>query len=310
MFLSCILSNSASSSIQTSNQNPIVSLFGIPSPVSQQQQEYPFSFRYSLASNFVQKVSTDELLILDGETGRFEIDYFRQLDKYFSVAINIPILKHGGGFLDTFVDDWHHFFSLPDSGRPLSPANRLLYQYQVDGENLINQTKGVSGLGDIGLSGLYRLKSTQSYETYIRTGFKLPSGDPKSLLGSGGIGTYFDLHRFGKQANSIWTSHTSVGVLFMMGSDLLSNQRHQAIYGSAALTWYVTDNLSLDIQLMGHTGFVDSQIRVLDGLSFQLTFGGRIKLTDSVEILFALSEDPIVGASPDVVFHFGISSQF
>ncbi len=307
--LLCTQDKLAVSSVQTSNQSPLISLFGFPPPVSSEQKQNAISFRYSLANNFVQKKSNRELLILDGETERFEIGFFYKLNHRFSISANLPFVKHSGGRLDTFVDDWHDFFSLPDTGRPKVPGDRLLYQYRVDGEDLILQTSSESGLGDIRLSGYYSLDTQRTHESAIRAGLKLPTGSTRSLMGSGGADFFLDINRLEKRVNSNWSANAMIGFLIMQDSDQISKQRQLAGYGSTSVKWFITDLVSLDFQITAHSGIVKSSLSELDDPSLQLVLGASLEISKQIKLSFALSEDPVVGASPDVVFHIGLYSQ-
>jgi len=52
----------------------------------------------------------------------------------------------------------------------------------------------------------------------------------------------------------------------------------------------------------------DSRAQELGGAAAQLTLGGDV-LFDSFRIEIGVAEDLIIDASPDVVFHFGISNR-
>ncbi len=287
----------------------MIALFGLPAPVSFLQGDVLFA-RYSVANNFIPRSSDNEFLLLDGETVRLEVGLFHQINEQWSMELLIPFIHHSGGKLDAFVDDWHQVFDLPASGRPNAPSDRLLYRYSVDGDRLLDYTLNASGPGDLQMAALYKLGAGFVDKSLLRVGIKLPTGNPDKLFGSGGFDVYADInHRF-LLADSKLSLAGMAGMLVMQQSDIFPNQRTFVAYASTSLSLQANKKITLDLQLLAHTGFFKSELKVLADTSLQLVFGGRVGLSESLEMQFAMSEDPVYGTSPDVVFHLGLRNRF
>ena len=302
----CLSSISANGALEISNQSPLISLFGIPSPLNQRHLSSNISVHYHLASNFSSRKSANELYILDGETSRLELGFTRVMSPQWSYEMVLPLLKIDGGFLDSTVDDWHEIFGLPQAGRDKTEKGSLIYYYQSDGVVRFHLNEKVAGLGDIRLSAMLRLHSMPKKQSVLRLGIKLPTGDEQRLLGSGGVDGYIEYTWLERTLSEYWSYDASVGLMLMQRSPLLQQQRKVATFAHLGTTWTFNNAWRLTLQTSMHTGLFDSEIKELNssallfagGLIYQLKKGGSIWL--------GVTEDIVVAASPDVVFHLGV----
>ncbi len=287
----------------------MISIFGLPAPARYQSSGDSAFARISLANNFIPRESDREILLLDGESLRLETGFSKSFNDCWRGEIKIPFLHHSGGRLDSFVDQWHQFFSLPQSGRPKAPADRLLYFYRIGERTIIDLTEEKSGIGDIRLNLSRNPVCGAPPSLLLRTGIKLPTGDPDFLFGSGGGDFFLDVTDEYFDPDHRFSLFYTAGGLVMESVEIFPNARNIIAYGTGGLSWNFSPTFSLDSQLSFHTPFFHSDLRVLGEWSLQLVFGGRLKLSDRVQLEFAMSEDPIYGTSPDVVFHFGVLAE-
>jgi len=71
-------------------------------------------------------------LALDGETTRLAIGARRGFGDGWEASVTLPLLRHGGGFLDSVIEGWHAAFGLPNGDRDRFPQDRLRYRYRPD----------------------------------------------------------------------------------------------------------------------------------------------------------------------------------
>ena len=140
--------------------------------------------------------------VLDGETLRALVRAAWGAATGLELGVEVPLLRHGAGVMDSAIDWYHARFNFPDGGRPA--FRRDLYQagYVGDGESFL-LTRGSSGIGDVVLSAKGSLLKDRRSEPWLSGSIavKLPTGDPDRLLGSGSADVGARLHlsrRFGR----------------------------------------------------------------------------------------------------------------
>lgn len=296
--------------IPLQNQSPLIAIFGLPAPVDFVESKREFSLRLNVANNFVPRQSSNETLLLDGETSRLLMHYRQRVSDCWMFAFELPLVHHSGGFLDTFVDQWHEWFGLPESGRPNVASDKLNYQYTVDGVPAVQLDDVSSGVGDVSLVFTQRQQCTSGAGRIMRAGVKLPTGDADFLFGSGAIDAFADISRkFPNVYRSLSASYTA-GLLLMGKSQIDIKHHRQAVYGSLNLEIPLNENLSLDAQIAVQSPQIDSGLRVLSDWPVQLLIGASYQVSTSTVWSLALSEDPEYGTSSDVVFQVGMRTSY
>jgi len=304
-----------------SNQSPLVQIYGLPHD-SGADVVPPGTFRIGLdqdlTSNYTVKNSQNEQITLDGETYRLSFAARYGVAPRLEVGIEIPYVFQGGGFLDSFVVDWHDTFRLPQGGRDSAPKGRMLYGYRKDGVQKLLVERSGSGVGDISLTGGYRLYDVHEpghqERLALKGGVKLPTGDSSSLNGSGG--TDFMLQLCGSTIQySEWGSlgvYGSVGALIMSKGDVLRDQHNLlAGVGTLGFGWGPASWISFKVQLNGNTPlYRDSSLDELSKSPLLLVFGGALRLPGEYLLDIGVAEDLVVAAAPDVSFHLGLSKRF
>ena len=176
---------------QTQNQSPLIQIFGLPGigkATVLDRQAVDLRFTVDLANNYTTETTAREKILLDGESTRFTLLGRYGLGRGLEVGMEIPYLITGGGFLDNFIEGYHHTFGFPNGGRELAPANRLLYHYEKNGRTLLHVDQSGAGLGDVRLTGGWQLlggEKNSSQGMALRASLKLPTGDSDGLRGSG-----------------------------------------------------------------------------------------------------------------------------
>ena len=317
----CLAADMEITPFRTINQSPLVQIYGLPGESSATVApagRFLVNVTQDIASNYTSTATSRELIHLDGESYRWTLAARYGIEGRFEVGVEIPYVLYGGGFLDSFIVDWHKTFGLPQGGRDSAPKNRLQYLYEKDGVRRLNMDDTGSGIGDITLSGgmkLYDVHDTVSHDQLaLRTSLKLPSGDSASLRGSGS--TDFSLSLCGAMNNfTEWGSlglFGSLGGMAMSNGEVLSRQQNNvAAFGTLGIGWGPAEWISFKFQLNGHTPFYrGSSLDELSSNSLMLISGGALKLPGGYVMDIGVSEDLAVATAPVVAFHLGVSHQF
>jgi hypothetical protein len=303
----------------TQNQSPIIQIFGLPS----MGNAYTISARnvdarliVDHASNYVDDSNPRESILLDGESTRISLDVRFGILKGVEGGVVIPYLIQSGGFLDSFIINYHDAFGFPQGGRDQAPRNRLLYHYKKDGQERLKVDDSSSGLGDICLTGgwqVYGGKDQASAAT-LRTSLKLPTGSSSHLHGSGSWD--LSLWLVGSREWKLKYGHLSLfgaaGLMGMTDGNVLESQQRNLVgFASLGMGWNPARWIVLKIQANGHTPcYTDSELPELNAISVQLTIGGTLAFSDRISLDLGITEDLIVKTSPDVVFHLALRGSF
>ena len=304
---------------QTQNQSPLIAIYGLPAIGSAKvaaRQEGSLRLTLDQASNYVNGVNANENLVLDGESTRLTISGHYGIGHSLELGIDIPFLIIGGGFLDNFIESYHSAFGFPNGGRELAPKNRLLYRYQKNGLTILNMEQSGQGLGDVSVSGAWQIcQSADSQRNLaLRGSLKLPVGDVGSLRGSGSTDLSVWLtgnwgHRFSIGQVTIFGAAGAMGMT--KGRVLADQQRPLVGFGALGLGFSPAEWIELKIQTNAHTSFYsDSNLKEINSASAQLTMGGALHVTQKTSLDIGVTEDIVVGTSPDVVFHFSLAHTF
>ena len=304
----------------TQNQSPLVRIFGLPSignPTVLPPKKADVRMTLDYASNYVEDSNPKESILLDGESARINLDARFGIAGRLEAGVSIPYSIESGGFLDSFIINYHNTFGFPQGGRDQAPRNRLIYRYQKGGQELFNINPSSQGIGDIQFRGgfqLYESPTKPSRAIALRTSLKLPTGDSGQLHGSGS--TDLALWITAGDDYGVVIGHLTVfaaaGILGMTrGNVLPDQQRHGVGFGSLGIGWSPARWIAFKVQANGHTSFYkDSGLRELNANSVQLTMGGTLAFTDRVTLDVGVTEDVIVKTAPDVAFHLALNVKF
>ena len=136
---------------RTTNQSPLAAIHPLPADsdsVVTPKGRLSSALSFDLASSYTPASTAGERILLDGESYRWTLSFRYGLTDTAEVGIELPWVMHGGGFLDSFIIDWHDAFGLPQGGRDNAPKNRLSYNYANSGEQRLLLDDSGSGIGD------------------------------------------------------------------------------------------------------------------------------------------------------------------
>jgi hypothetical protein len=296
----------------TSNLNPFVALYGLPGTRSARitsDGEFSWHLQTEFSNNFTTSANASEAITLDGESHRATVSLRYGINDNWELGLDIPTVRHSGGSLDGFIENWHDTFGLPNGGREDVRQDRLIYQYQKDGTNLVNFRRSASGIGDIRLNLARKVKQTESKIWTLRGGVKFSTGDASDLTGSDSTDIYTSLHltdtALFEHPNLFF--HGNIGLMILGDGEILSQQLEDyVVFGSSTIAWHGWERVTLKVQLDFHTAFYDSELKELGDFSAQLILGGSLRLTESTLLDISVGEDIITDTSPDVVLQFGL----
>jgi hypothetical protein len=101
------------------------------------------------------------------------------------------------------------------------------------------------------------------------------------------------------------------GMGMTKGRVLADQQRPVVGFGMLGFGFAPADWMELIVQTNAHTAFYsDSDFPEISGASLQLTMGGTLRFTPKTSLDIGVTEDILVGTSPDVVFHFSLAHTF
>lgn len=306
---------------RTSNQNPLIQIYGLPSETSSTllpAQNFHLRLTQDIANIYSSNSSASEQILLDGELYRWTLTGRYGISNDLELGIELPVIIHGGGFLDGFIMDWHRAFGFPQGGRDTASKNRLRYYYSKNGVRQLDMNHASGGIGDFSILSAYRLFEQQTdtdHDTLaLRSQLKLPTGDSRSLLGSGGVD--FALFLSGAMnRRTEWGMlglFASAGGLFTSDGDILKAQRKNFTgFGTVGLGWSPTDWISFKTQCAFTSAFYSqSTLSELGKETALLTSGGTLKLPSNYQLDIGIGEDLAVATAPDVTFHVSLSKKF
>jgi len=190
---------------------------------------------------------------------------------------------------------------LSSGDQNLSPEIWAIRHLQSQ-RQLAGLTRFTRQLEDLRLSLGYRINEDLAW----RSTLKLPTGDAAELTGSDAADLATGLY-YSKRLWPRWIFHGSAGVVLLGEGDVLRQQQRDALlYGSATLSWQALRRTSFKLQLDLHSAAYDARPKPLGGDAGQLVAGVSFALGEGAVLDFTLSEDIVVGTSPDVVFQIGM----
>ena len=296
------------------NHNPFLQIFGLPplqSATLAAEGSMTMAVSLDLANNADFGETDVESFLIDGESYFLNVSLRRRITDRLELGVDVPLVVHDGGFMDSAIINWHDTFGMSNTKRR-GPDDQLQFLYERDGLTLYELNSGASGLGDVQLGAAIRLKENNEdgYAMAVRTSLKLPTGDDTDLLGSGAADLATALYV--SDSKSLFNRPLDLagfaGVLLLGDGDVLPDQQKSAVpFGGVVASWQWTDRLAITTQLQGQGAYFDSDIEELGGGTTQLGVGFSYRLRGSGRCLkFAVVEDVTADATTDFAFHFAI----
>jgi hypothetical protein len=289
------------------DENPLIRGFYLPLPSDGRLSDgADLSATLSISNTLNVENRGQESLLVDGESHTLRLTYEDTLYQSWRFRFTVPLINDSGGFLDSTIDHWHHWFGFNPGNRPFYPQNQLVYSYS--GKGSVDLTQTHTSIGDIsGELGFYPIDDAQRTIS-LWGGLEAPTGSVASLTGDGAWDGAVWAH--GAWRWPKWQLGAEVGVAQPFGDEIFAGAAHRtSLFARFAATRAVSSDWSLRAQLDGQTGRVeDSDLRFL-GPSLQLTVGAIRRLGDRWRIEFGFAEDAAVNTAPDITFFLGIRRQ-
>lgn len=318
LFIAALLFGPATASASpfaTFDQGPLARIYGLPAPrdgTLTPVGRVEAALRLDVTSNFVLDASGGEVLVLDGETYETTLGWRRGLragGRDLEVGIKIPWVIHSRGTLDSFIDDWHERFGLPDGGRSRAPSDRLLYLYSRAGQEQFRIDSRVEGIGDTRLQAAVQLSGGRDTPaaSALYASLSIPTGDEEELLGSGayGLSTWVSGRRRRDFFDWPLSLHGSLGAALIENDGVLAAMRNPLVgLASGGFGVRVTESVELGADINFHTGlYRASKLSSLSAVALSIAFGGAVRLGDSGRLELAIVEDLDNSTSPDLTLH-------
>ena len=283
------------------NHNPFLQVYGLP--VFQTADiGSDVSLSYDIANDADDKLLPNETLIIDSESQVVSLALRRRVGERIELRLDVPWVRHSGGFLDGTIKDWHSVLGLSNSAREI-PNDQFDLLYERDGTTYFDLSSPTSGIGDVRLSAAHAWSAVT-----LRAGVKFPTGDSAGLTGSGAtdlsIGAYVDRQATLLQRDLDYSAF--VGVLALGDGEILPEfQRSTVPFGGLALRWHATDRLAITTQWYLQGSYFDIDIDEIGGTTLQLGVGADYRFKRSL-LRIAIAEDIIGAAAPDFALHVSI----
>jgi Protein of unknown function (DUF3187) len=299
--------------LPTYNQSPLVQIFGLPAP-GPARVLAPGRWRtrvsVDLANNFLFNQAGTESITLDGETHRTTLAVKRGTASA-EWGIEIPYVSLSGGFLDSFIGNWHDVFGLPQGGRDGAPPDQLNFLYERDGVTRLRITQASRGIGDVRLTAGWQLPSAN--DMALRASLKLPTGDATELHGSGApdFALWLATACASTACRTVGWTGSGGAVLLGSGDVLPAQQRRLVAFGGAGLAYRPWQPIVFKVDLRVHSPFYrDTSLRPLGVTAFQVILGGTWIVDESTAIDIGVTEDVRADTAPDVSLLISLRANF
>ncbi|MCL2479437.1 MAG: DUF3187 family protein [Treponema sp.] len=130
----------------------------------------------------------------------------------FQAGADIRLISYYGGFLDSFVENFHNFFGFPNAARDRFLQNQIYINIPNDNGVSLYLDRSAVSLGDTDLWCKWTFFENSGLSLAFMGAFKLPTGNPDLLSGSGspdtGLGLLADF-----RISRLFTLYTQAGVV-------------------------------------------------------------------------------------------------
>ena len=312
LFLNHKLYATEISPFATRDQNPLVMIFGLPvaTPANIVKNDESYFITSINISNTINRQQTgNEFLFVDAESYQLNLMYEKGLSDKWMLRIQIPLIGHSGGFLDSWIDGYHDTLGLPEDIRPLYPRDQLSIRYDNGGNTLLDVQESTSGLGDIAFQFARQVETSNDFALSYWASIKLPTGDSSKLTGSDStdLSLWIASHT---RVSEVTALYGNLGILFMSNSKILKQQqKNTAVFAVAGIQYQAWQSVLLKAQIDAHSALYKTDMDFM-GNVIQFTFGGTILMQNHTSLDIAVAEDIDSGTSPDVNFNFTLRTQF
>jgi hypothetical protein len=303
----------AEAPLAVANLAPVAQLFGLPrargATVSDNGQ---WLLRTEIVNNFTASGQGDQFAAFDGETLVATAGFHRVTAAGWEWGIEVPYVRHRGGFTDRLIDGFHDLSGLPDSGRPEVARHRLDYRYTTAAGERFRIDTETGGVGDVRLQVGRRFLLSAGQGLALRAQLKTATGAEQDLTGSGStdLAAWVEFADAARLETFGVAVSLAAGVTYLGRSGLVrDDQARVAFSGHLGVQYGLTDRLTLLGQLDGHSRLADTGIDEVGGAALLGTLGGRLQLSQRLALDVAVVEDLTSRSAPDVIFHVALTGR-
>lgn len=297
----------------TRNQNALLALYGLPSPLP---SRLPGSGASRLASvvnwsnTEKDETSGDNEYTVDAEVLELRLQFDRGLGDRYAVHVELPWRRTSGGSLDGFIDDWHGVFGLPGGSRRRLPEDDLLIEFRQGDATLLQFDESASGVGDVSVAVACQLHIDERSAVATWLTVKAPVGSAEDLSGSGATDVAVTLSAESRVSDA-WQLFGQASVAWLGEGDVLPERQKDFAWSlMGGLSWNAWRALDFTTQIESNSKVYDGLHSDLDGSAVVLTLGGSWRSQGDWRFDVGVSEDLQPGASPDIAFNFAAGRVF
>jgi hypothetical protein len=294
------------------NQLPFKQIFGLPS-----LDNSPLTEAGKLRINIITNISntydvsagTNDVISTDVETLRSSLILSYAVRNNWQLGIEVPYVRHSGGFFDDFIYDWHDFFNMPQNNRAKNNSDQLqIYYLSNTGASFALSDSG-DGIGDIRINGVHT-RTLNNRVLIFSAELKFPTGDFDKLTGSGGLDvsaglTINDPYSLGKYNITLFGGLAGV-FLGDIDNHISTIQNNFALAGRVGIGWQASRLIQLKLQVDAQTPLYDSDIKELGDPALQLVIGGSLTFTDDAYLDISIAEDINTSTAADIAFQLAL----
>ncbi len=240
-----------------------------------------------------------ELLSLDAEYLRADVGANFGLPGEFELGVSVPGFAYTGGALDPVIDAFHRMLGLATTVRSRTARGQLRYLYRHDDRIVFEGNEPTSSIGDVSFELKRQMVRSGPYAVALRGIVKLPSGSTSQLSGSGaadyGVGVAMD--RVGSRVGFFLNANH----YFLGTSGSLPARDYTS--AMAGVDVRIRPRLLVNAQVDWMTPFLESDLKEMQGVASQLSFGLRFLQSQRFGYEWRFTED-LSRASPDFTFGF------
>lgn len=272
-----------------------------------------FAARLSTAytSLFLAGASGANALAMDGELARTSLLARVGIADGLELAAELPVVHTSGGFLDSFLIDYHDLFGFPSQGRDRAPKNAFEVSADYQGQRVFELGSEALLLADIPLSMTYGLLTPRREQPglALRWGIELPTGNDDRGVGNGATDVAVGLASSWPFA--VGTAHAAVQHTIAGTADRLDAT-------GFAFADVTSANLAFELPLLTDVtavAQVEWETSTLRQLAFDraakdqvlLWIGGRMRLDGELFVELSFGEDLVGFVSPDFTAWLGFA---
>lgn len=252
------------------------------------------------------------LFYLDGEHDRWALAARRGLGHALQLEVVLPVIRIGGGSLDSTIEGFHDAFSLGQAGRLGVPREQFTaYARSGDHEVLLDRAPGTSA-GDLLIGLRYDLlhkRSPSGFELALEGLVKLPTGRVDRLSSSGSADAGLEI--LGTRYFRGNCVHFAIGAVYL-GRHELFDLAAQTIF-SGMLAWEVALGRKTTVLLqatVSQSPFEELRSAELSSETTQLTVGLKRVVGGQVLFLGVTENVASFNNTADIGLHLGVTRTF